>query len=270
MEVIYADELFVKNAALDYLLLLSAARLRGAPLRRGRFVLAAAAGGLYAVLAALPPLRPLRSGCAAVGVSLLMGLLAYGAGPGLWKSWGCFLALGAAFAGAVFALGRLTGEDGMLLTASPRAVLLVFGAGYAAVRLLSGRRAGAREILTVTVALSGRRVEIPALRDTGNELFDPAAGRRVMVADPAALAPLFDPPLPLPLPEDPAERFRRLCARPELRGRLHLVAYSALGTRRALLCCFRPDGLRAGGEERSHLVAFSPGPVEGDGYRAVL
>ncbi len=270
MEVIYADELFVKNAALDYLLLLSAARLRGAPLRRGRFVLAAAAGGIYAVLAVLPPSGWLRSGWAALGISLLMGVLAYGAGPGLWKSWGCFLSLSAAFAGAVFALGRLSGEGGGLLTASPRAVLLVFGAGYAAVRLLPGRRAGEREIVTVTVTLAGRRAEIPALRDTGNELWDPAAGRRVMVADPAALSGLFEPPLPSPLPEDPAERFRRLAAHPALRGRLRLVAYSAVGTRRGLLCCFRPDALRVGDEERSCLVAFSPGPVEGDGYRAVL
>ena len=37
MDVIYVDVLFARNAVLDYLLLLSAARLARAPLRRGRF-----------------------------------------------------------------------------------------------------------------------------------------------------------------------------------------------------------------------------------------
>ena len=39
MTVIYVDTLFLLNAVIDYLLLLSAARLAGEPLRRGRFAL---------------------------------------------------------------------------------------------------------------------------------------------------------------------------------------------------------------------------------------
>ena len=269
MEVIYADELLLRNAALDYLLLLSAARLRSVPLRRGRFALAGGAGGVYAVLAALPPLRPLASLPAALGVSLVLGLLAYGAGPGFWRNWGCFLALSAAFAGAASALGRLDGGSGRPFAASPRVTLLVFGLGYALFRVLLPRRAG-REIKAVTITLAGRSVAVDALRDTGNELWDAADGRRVMVADSAALAPLFDPPLPAPLPSDAVERFRRLSAHPALRGRLRLTAYSSLGNEHALLCCFRPDALRAGTEELSCLVAFSPGALSGDGYRAIL
>ena len=48
MTVIYVDRIFFLNIALDYLLLLSAARLAGIPLRRVRLLLCAAAGGLYA------------------------------------------------------------------------------------------------------------------------------------------------------------------------------------------------------------------------------
>ena len=54
MDVIYADELLALNFLVDYLLLLSAARLRGAALHRGRFALGAAAGAIYALLAVLP------------------------------------------------------------------------------------------------------------------------------------------------------------------------------------------------------------------------
>ena len=41
--VVYLDSVFVLNAVMDYLLLLSAARLAGLPLRRSRYVLAALA-----------------------------------------------------------------------------------------------------------------------------------------------------------------------------------------------------------------------------------
>ena len=54
MTVIYVDRIFFLNTALDYLLLLSAARLAGIPLRRVRLLLCAAAGGLYAVAVFLP------------------------------------------------------------------------------------------------------------------------------------------------------------------------------------------------------------------------
>ena len=46
---IYIDRVFALNLAVDYLLLLTAARLAGTPLRRLRFLLCGAAGGLYAV-----------------------------------------------------------------------------------------------------------------------------------------------------------------------------------------------------------------------------
>ena len=57
---IYIDRVFALNLAVDYLLLLTAARLAGTPLRRLRFLLCGAAGGLYAIAVFLPgwPIRP--------------------------------------------------------------------------------------------------------------------------------------------------------------------------------------------------------------------
>lgn len=270
MDIIYVDELFVRNALLDYLLLLSAARLRGAPIRRGRFALAAGLGGIYAVLAAIPPLSWLAGVPWALGVSVGMGLAAYGGGPGFWERWGTFLALAALFAGAVAALGRLVGEGATVSAASGRVRLLCFGLGYAAVHFVLSRPGRRRQVVEAEIVLGERRVRLAALRDTGNELFDPVTGAAVMVADPEALAPLFDPPLSLPLPADAAACFRRLSEHKTLRGRLRLVSYASVGTEHGLLVCFRPDSLRADGEELCRLAAFSPTPLSGRGYRAVL
>ena len=52
---VYLDTAFAVNGSVNYLLLLSAAYLAGAPLRRGRFLLAAALGGLYAAASFVPP-----------------------------------------------------------------------------------------------------------------------------------------------------------------------------------------------------------------------
>ena len=112
MNVIYVDELFFLNALTDYLLLLSCARLRGRVLRRTRFAAAAALGGVYAVLAAIPPLSFLVSLAVKALVSLLMAWIAFGAPPELWRGWGCFLALSSAFAGAVYGISLLSVRGG--------------------------------------------------------------------------------------------------------------------------------------------------------------
>ena len=45
MTVVYLDSVFLFNALLDYLLVLSAARLAGLTLRRGRYILCGLLGG---------------------------------------------------------------------------------------------------------------------------------------------------------------------------------------------------------------------------------
>ena len=272
MDVIYVDVLFARNAAVDYLLLLAAASLARLPIRRGRFALAAALGGVYAACAAVPPLSFLAGLLPAAVVSFSMALLAYGPPPLLWRGWGCFLALSAAFAGAVYALGALTGQRGApFFTASPRLLLLSLGGCYAAVRLLVPRflRSRRREILPVELRLGEREVSLAALRDTGNELMDPLSGAAVLVADRESLAPLFPPGTLAALPADAPGQFRRLAALPELRGRLRLVPFSALGAERGLLLCFRPDSVTVRGQREERLAGISPVPIRGE-YSAIL
>ena len=57
--MVYWDRVVVLNGIVDYLLLLSAAWLSGLPLRRGRLILWAALGGLYAGAVFLPGLEVL-------------------------------------------------------------------------------------------------------------------------------------------------------------------------------------------------------------------
>lgn len=274
MNVVYVDEVFFLNAVTDYLLLLSCARLRGKALRRGRFAAAAAVGGGYAVLAAIPPLSFLVTLAAKTAVSLLMARIAFGAPPELWRGWGWFLALSSAFAGAVYGVSLLSGIEprSAFSGASLKVLVLSFGLCYAAVRLFFGRFLRRRErcIVGATIAFAGKSVTVQALRDTGNALFDPISGAPILLAAPEVLSPIFTPPLMLPLPDDAAARFRVLSEHPELSRRLRLVSYSAVGTERGLLVCFRPDSVTLEGVPEQYLVAFSPTPIGTEEYAALV
>ena len=275
MEVIYADELFVLNALIDYLLVCLGARLAALPLRRGRFVLAAALGGAYALAAAALPW--LRAGSVKLAASLLLSLIAYGGGRSLWRGWGAFLAVSALFAGAAFAGVLLSGQSaspsgGIVARLSLRMLALTFGVCWAAVRFALGRieQRQRRKLADVTLRLDGREARLRALRDTGNALTDPLRGDGVLIADSEALAPLLPFPLPREILGDAAALFRTLSAEPALRGRLRLVPYAALGSAGALLVCFRPDAVLVDGAEVALLAAISPTPLGSGEFNAIL
>ena len=90
---VYLDELFLLNAALNYLLLLGSARLGGGVIRHGRLALAAALGGVYAAAALWPPLAFFRAlGMKAVTLALML-LTAFGLARRTMRLGALFLAL---------------------------------------------------------------------------------------------------------------------------------------------------------------------------------
>ena len=78
MTVVYLDSVFVLNSVMDYLLVLSTARLAGIPLRRRRYLLAALAGGAYAAAVFLPGLSFLSAAPVKAAAGELMTLIAFG------------------------------------------------------------------------------------------------------------------------------------------------------------------------------------------------
>ncbi len=232
MRVIYADSVFILNFIIDYLLLLAAGKVCSLPLHRWRMAAGAAIGGAYALAALLWP--ALGIAAAKLAAALIMVAAAYGGTPRLVRTLVVFLAVSAAFGGAVLALltpaGLSPGEGHLPL--SLRTVLLAFALCYAALSLVFRRRvrAAERTKLPLTVSLHGRSVQLKALRDTGNCMDG------VLIAEAAALAPLFTSPLPA----DPAEACLSLSVLPDMAGRVRLLSCTtAAGS--AVLAAFRPD-----------------------------
>lgn len=278
--VVYVDSVFLLNGAMDYLLLLCAARLAGLRLRRGRYLLAAVLGGAYAVAAFFPGLAFLAETPAKLAAGVLLALLAFGGEEKLLRLTLLFFAVACAMAGCVLALGLVAGGvpmvNGIFYTDVDGKVLLIAGAaGYALLTVVfraAAKHAVSGELSAVRVSLDSRTVSLTALLDTGSALRDPVSGQPVLVVAPGALdavlpkaaAHLLTPQL-LRFPAELLEPLR--AAAPELHFRL--VPYRSVGMPSGLLLAVRSDWTEAAGERYKHLlVALSPTKL-GEGYAAL-
>ena len=249
MKTLYADGYILENLLWDYLLLRSVCALRSLPALRLRCALASVLGAAYAFLTLLPPWRWLASPLVLLAASGFMATLAFGGERGLFRSWGCFLALAAAFGGSAVLWARCSGEGWCFRSRLMGAVSL-WGLGSGCLRRLEERRQ--KPTVRCGLCLFGKSTEFTALRDTGNALHDPISGKRVLIVEERLLSPLFT------LPEgDAAERMLQLRGT-ALGSRCRLVQSRSLGGE-SLLLCFRPDGARLDGEETALLVGIFPG-----------
>lgn len=272
MQVIYVDSLFCLSLLTDYLLCLTAGRLCGLVLRRGRYLAAALVGAGYAVTVFLPRFAFLSLPAGRLGCGLCMGMIAFGRERRPLRCTGVLLAVAAAFGGALWAVSLAGGGMGAYPAAlSLPALLLSFGLCYALLSLLlrTRRLLTERRRVAVTASLLGREASFLALEDTGNALSDPVTGRHVLVACPHALRPLLREHAALFAELPPVELLDALGKIPELAGRFRLLPYSNLSGS-GLLPVFRPDRLLLDGRETEDLlIAVSPNAA-GEGFEALL
>ena len=268
METIYVDRLFIINLIVDYLLTLGAAATCGVKLRRKRYALAALFGAAYAVLSVLPQFIWLEKAPVKLAAGILMALIAFGGEDRLLRCTVVFFAVSAFFGGAVWAVSLRSGIDrghAAYIPVSMPVLALSFGICYAALSVVFRRTAktAGRHICDVLISCGGSTAALRALDDSGNTLFDPLTGSRVLISSAQALSPLFP---------DCAELFSgdaasAVSALPGFR----LITYSAVGTQSGLLPAFRPDEIYADGKRCDDIiVAVSPTPIGGDDFDAVL
>ena len=273
MQVIYLDSLFCTSLLTDYLLCLTAGRLCGLRLRRGRYLAAGLLGAVYAVAVFLPGCAFLSLPAGRLGAGVCMGLLAFARERQPLRCTAVLLLTAAAFGGALWAVSLAFGGD-LSAGAAPLSLPVLglsFGICYALLSLLlrARRLLTERRRVEVTVRFLEREAAFLALEDTGNSLTDPVTGRPVLVASPRALRPLLRGAAPLFAALPPVELLEALSTVPELKGRFRLLPYSNLSGS-GLLPVFRQDALLLDGEpDADLLIAVSPNAV-GVGFEALL
>lgn len=268
---VYADEAFLLNGAVDYLLLHCAARLGGGTHVRVRLLLAAAFGGLYAAAALFAPLRVLHTAVCKLLALVVMVLLAFGARREAVRAGTLFVAAACAFGGAAlictqcFRTGVVILPGGSYYAVSALGLVLLAALCYGLCRtVFSCTAQHGGEVNTVQLRFGKQQVTLRTLHDTGCTLCDPVSGERVLVAQLSALRALL-PQIQLP-PEalqDAAGLMLRLREQ-EPTLPLRLIRYQSVGTCAGLLLCLRCEMLTRRGSRRC-LVAFSPTPVSADG-----
>ena len=277
MKIVYVDDMFVLNLIINYFVILATAKVCALPLKRLRFLLSAILGALYAVLQILPSLRFLESPIMKLCLGALMTLIAFGGAKRLLLAYITFLSVSVAFGGAVFAASMLAGgsiDSALYINVPFRVLLLSFAMCYFALTLGLKRlgRKRARETLEVQITLCEKTAVLRALRDTGNELYDPLSGLPVMVADLEAALHLLPETAVLALNHDPGDFIEQVSREESLKTRFRLVPYSAVGLKSALLPVFRPDGLMINGRrEKNVLVGLTTTTLCPDGeFSAIL
>lgn len=254
---VYVDLLFMINAVMDALCLGLTARLLHRRLSRLRTWIAAAIGGLYAVLSLfwIPPQLPLGLSLTAildVGVCLLLCLCAFGgrtvAGRSFLLLTAVYVAVSMAMGGIMTALYHLLNRFGLpALLGEPQgedglsALLFALLAGVSGVVTAWGgrvfRKANAISICRVEVRLGMQTVAISGMVDSGNLLRDPMGGKPVITVDRRAIAPLLSPALKIALSSH-APSVHGLSH--EEQRRLRFIP-TATATGQGLLPAFLPD-----------------------------
>ena len=237
MEVIYIDSLFLLNLVIDYVLTVMCAQVCGVRLRRLRYALAALAGAAYAAAVYLPGLGWLKSAPFKLAAGALMALIAFAGEERPVRCAVVFFAVAAAFGGFIWAIALAGGYPAFDM----RTLVAAFALCYALLRIVFSRRVKLVDQARVQVSLTlgARRAEFVVLVDTGNSLTDPISAMPVMVICPHAAAPLLGANAAL-LELDAVAFVETAADIPELRGRLRLIPYSAVGGG-GVLAAFRPD-----------------------------
>lgn len=252
---VYGDLILVLNLVMNSMIFVLTAWAAGINYKVWKIMLAAAAGGVYALGSLGAGETALYHPLAKLAVSVALVTVAYGVKPlrTLAALTAYFYVVSLLFGGAVVGWLFLAGsgwQPGEALRAvtwldlgigSMAGLLLVFLVSRRVLANMSRRR----QLLPVTVNYAGRQVGLTALLDTGNALYT-AGQKPVVLVDRQALGPVLGSQAGRYLEETAAgEWLTRLeeCRDEAWLSRIQVIPCRSVGGR-SLLLGFRPDGDR--------------------------
>lgn len=280
MTIVYLDTVFTLNGILDYLLLLSVAKLAAAPFRRLRLAAGALLGGCYAVLVFLPGMGFFSHPIMRLLWAAFMVAVAYGLHLGTLRLLLLFLGISCALAGvlvmvSLFWPAKLSYPQGIPTSRLDWKALILSGAlCYWISSTLLRRLAPKKEKVLIPVKLrwACRQTGLTALVDSGNLLTDPAGSGSVLVAYWKSVAPLLpvEPQITQNDVSNPVQGLSRIGAAWGV-GRLHLLPYRGVGARNGMLLAIRVDSaVLDTGIIHRQLVALAPDPLSDGSYQGII
>lgn len=250
---VYIDVVAILNFLVDLLLMIGTDRLCGFPMNWKRVIPAAIVGGVYAGVCLLPGFFFLANTLWRIVSLGIISWIAFGFSKSAIRRATVFVLLSMALGGIALGIG-----DGGFwsLAASAAGVSLLCAVGFR-------DRPGSVSYVPVELFYAGRRMCLTALHDTGNSLRDPVTGKPVLVVGAEIAGQLMG------LTQQQLRSPVAAMADPPLPG-LRLIPYRAVGQPAGMLLAIRLPQVRIGNWTGSHLVAFAPDGLSGEGaYQAL-
>jgi len=288
MKTVYIDELFAINLAVNYFILLAAARFSGIEARRLRLLIASAFGAAYAAAMFFPEIGFLYTAALKAVFTVLIVLIAFGKKTKgkLFRVTAVFFMVSLAFAGMVMASRSLFSKaaeaidmrNGVFyINISLKTLIISIAAAYALIAVAfrgNGRRhVTEKRFYQVAIFAFGKKTLIEAMEDTGNDLVDPISGKKIIAVELSSVLPLLNGETYRAVSrlqyESAPEVIERL-SETEDGTRFRLTPYRAVGVASGMLLTMRPDKVEIDGKEADILVAIVPGRLsEAGGYTAL-
>ena len=270
------DRVFVLNAAVDYLLLLTTAQLMGAALKRCRLGIAAGMGGAYAAAVFAEPW--LEAPALRILVGIFLVIVAFLGERHLWRYIALFLLLSGALAGVLLAVGLVCGSSNMLIQRIYYADIswwVLIGSAllfYMLLELLFRQevRFARGEIMDITISFGGKSCRLRTLYDSGNTLRNPMDGTPVLVAETEALRTLWGRNTHeiLSQPLTPEEKLTKLYKIGDTA--FSLLPFHSVGAEHGLLLAVRSDYIQIGRRIcPKTLIALYPESIGGAAYHGL-
>ncbi|MBE6991097.1 MAG: hypothetical protein E7430_00775 [Ruminococcaceae bacterium] len=271
--IIYVDSLITLNTIVDYLVLLSTAKISGAIFSRFRLLIAAAVGAVYSATVLLPCFYFLSGVAGKSAICFLMTAIAFGMNRRIIRLTLITAGVSFAFAGAAIVASMMGGNmlaniSTLYIPVDLKTLLLITAIAYVVLSYVYKKTASqiARSLGTAEIAALGKIIRIKYLCDTGNALTDPMTNAPVTVVSMdifsriSGLAPSNDPVLLL-------ERLRLVYPNAKTR----LIPFNSVGKSSGLMLALKCDSIKLDGREiKDGLIAFSPNRISSDGsYEAI-
>lgn len=270
MNTIYIDTLFFINCITDYFALLCAGKICSAVLDRVKIGIAAVIGGLYACACVFAGFHWLTSPALKLVFGILLCLIAYGNERSLFRCCVTFLLVSAAFGGIVSAFATGT-NDALYLPVNFKVLLLTFAAAYFALSVLFRQfsHTRCREFHNVSVIFRGNEISFTALKDTGNELFDPISNTPVLICEYRLLASLFPETDLTCCQTDPFTLFSAINSVPHCPGKIRLIPFQTVSGQ-GYLVGFKPDQVLVDHAQQNLIIAMTDTQLSRDNtYQAI-
>lgn len=245
--LVYMDLVLILNFLVNFLLLLGTNCLSGFPPGYIRTGIAALLGSLYSGACMNPAFAFVRSEFLSILCLITMSLIAFGLNRSAIKRGALFVLLTMAMTGMAVASNR-----------NHFGIIFLFGALLWILCRISF--SGSGEYVPVELRWQGKKMQVTALRDTGNLLRDPITGEQVFVAGADVAQKL------LGLGNDQLSHPVETLSTGAFPG-MRLIPYHSVGHTGMMLGLRFPNA-KVGNTEKSLMVAFAPNVLaRGEAYQ---